>query len=127
MRRLDSLRDLSSSLLEDLLTSLELEGTHGLADVEMALSQGSAQLWLSEDGQGAAVTEVNTYPSGLMRARIWLSAGKLDSVLSMDEAFSDWARELGCEEIELLGRRGWARVLKEQGWEPHLLIVTKRL
>lgn len=127
MRRLISLTSLDHSLLQDLDTSLSLEGTHSLADVEMALQTGDAQLWLSDDGLGAAVTEVNTYPTGLKRAVIWLSAGRLESVVSMDSDFADLARSLGCHEVRLIGRPGWGRALRGSGWETDSIIATKRL
>lgn len=127
MQRLDSLLDLSLSLQVDLRDSLSLERTHTLADVEMALRTGDAQLWLSDDGLGAAVTEINNYPSGLKRAVIWLSAGRLESVVSMDEDFAALARELGCHEVRLYGRPGWGRALRDSGWETDSIIATKRL
>jgi len=125
--RLDSVLDLSTSLQADLQKSLERERTHTLADVEMALRTGDAQLWLSDDGLGAAVTEINNYPSGLKRAVIWLSAGRLESVVSMDEDFAALARELGCDEVRLYGRPGWGRVLRDGGWATDSIIATKRL
>ena len=127
MQRLFSLTFLDPSLLRDIDSSLKREGTHTLADVEMALQSGDAQLWLSDDGLGAAVTEINTYPSGLKRAVIWLSAGRLESVVSMDEGFAELARNLGCSEVRLYGRPGWGKALRENGWATDSIIATKRL
>lgn len=127
MNRYVSLLNLSAPLLAGIEESLAREGTHGLTDVEMALRAGDAQLWVSDDGLGAAVTEINNYPSGAKRARIWLSAGRLESIISMDADFADLARELGCDSVELLGRQGWARALKEHGWTPHSITMMKRL
>lgn len=93
----------------------------------MALRTGDAQLWQSDDGLGAAVTEINNYPSGLKRAVIWLSAGRLESVVSMDEDFAHLAKELGCHEVRLYGRPGWGRALRDDGWETDSIIATKRL
>lgn len=127
MQRLFSLTFLDPSLLRDIDSSLKREGTHTMADVEMALQSGDAQLWLSDDGLGAAVTEINTYPSGLKRAVIWLSAGRLESVVSMDEGFAELARNLGCSEVRLYGRPGWGKALRENGWATDSIIATKRL
>ena len=127
MLRLFSTDSLDPSLHRSLLKSIDREGTHSLADVEMALQVGDAQLWQSDDGLGAAVTEINTYPSGLKRAVIWLSAGRLESVVSMDEDFADLARKLGCHEVRLYGRPGWGRALRDDGWVTDSIIATKRL
>ena len=127
MQRISSLNDLRIKLVLDLKLSLDREGTHTLTTVEMALKTGDAQLWLSDDGLGAAVTEINTYPSGLKRAIIWLSAGRLESVLSMDDDFAALAKAEGCDEVVLYGRPGWKRALRDNGWVTDSIIATRDL
>jgi hypothetical protein len=74
-----------------------------IVEVENALENGSAHLWLA-DGS-AAITQV------VKVMELPLAAGRLDELKSMLAEAEDEARELGCERIICTGRRGWARAL----------------
>lgn len=83
-------------------------GTHGRNDVRCEIEAGSMQLWPGE--RAAMVTEIVAYPR-LKACRVFLAGGALDELRTMETAITAWARELGCDRIELLGRPGWERAL----------------
>lgn len=79
-----------------------------------ALLNREMQLWLAP--QGAMVTQVVTYPTGLKVMLLLLVGGVMKSWLHLLPQVEDWAREQGCEMSELpRGRKGWARILKGYG------------
>jgi hypothetical protein len=89
----------------------------------------SAQLWAVFDESrpvAAAVTEI--LDKDLRRdCNIWLCAGSYsdearDSLLREVE---DWARRIGCERIQLVGRRGWEKKLP--AYRRTRVILEKRL
>jgi hypothetical protein len=83
--------------------------------------EGRSQLWLVWEPErkvelGACVTEVIDYPDRRV-ARIVLGAGRLvNHWHALLGKLESWAREEGCVSIEVVGRRGWGRVLPE-GYE----------
>lgn len=100
-------------------------GTHGLDDVAAMVGRGEAQFW-SAPGS-AMVTMVEDDPHE-RRLLIWLAGGELreliGQVLPRVEAF---ARENGCRRLMVIGRAGWERALKPQGYAPVARLIAKDL
>lgn len=88
-----------------------------------------AQLWcIFDDGRpiGAAVTEI--IDKDLRRdCNIWLCAGSYSDQArdSLLREIEDWARKVGCERVQLVGRRGWEKKLP--GYRRTRVILEKRL
>ena len=86
-------------------------GSHTLQDVMLAVSEGKAQFFPLE--RSAIVTEIVDYPQKAM-CRIWLAGGDdLDELMQAEVAISEWAKTQGCDGMEIIGRRGWSRKLKD--------------
>lgn len=83
------------------------------------LRAGQAQLWLGE--RSAMVTDVTASPKG-RALHVWLAGGALDELLSMIPGVFAWARTMGCCEVTIEGRSGWARVLKPYGFAGDVLL-----
>lgn len=108
-----------------LAAALALDGAgHTIYDVIDAIIDGTVQLWVGE--RSAMVTHIRDYPSG-RGCVIWLAGGDLDEILAADQIIADYAREKGCVQVELHGRRGWERSLKPLGYEYQHAMVLKRL
>ena len=76
---------------------------------------------------GAAVFRIARYPRKRM-LRIWLAGGDMGSSIdSILEAAEYHAAEHECDGIEVLGRRGWERVLKPYGYEHKRVMLIKEL
>jgi hypothetical protein len=88
------------------------------------VQSGRAQFWRS--ASSAALTEIKIYPSGAMDLHGLVAAGDVaevrDILVPQAEA---WARAMGCIGFVIESRPGWAKLLKNKGFEPHQLAVRK--
>ena len=110
--------------LPELEEALEHAGdTHTPQDVAEMVLRGDAQLWV--EGDGLIITEVEEYPNGPV-LNIWLAAGDMDDVLSLLPQVYGFGRWRECKTVTTLGRKGWKRVLAEDGWEDTELVYLER-
>lgn len=86
-------------------------GLHRMEDVHAAIERGDAQLWPMPTG--TLVTEIREYPSGGRIVNFWLAGGTLGTLVGAEPIIADWAREQGCHAAQIIGRKGWARVLPQ--------------
>jgi hypothetical protein len=96
-----------------LLPAIEWAGEKREADVIADLATGMAQLWIGEDEQVrcGVVTCLSRTARGLV-CEIWLMGGRgRRDWLHFISVIEDAARQRGCLSIELIGRKGWARLL----------------
>lgn len=86
------------------------------------------QMWLVVNGSVRAVylTEVYDHPAG-KTVGLPIVGGDLEAGLPHLETILEWARENGCVRAAGVGRRGWARALKQLGWRERATIVDMRL
>jgi hypothetical protein len=86
------------------------------------VSQGLMSAWIVSDEEynimAVLITELVTYPLRSM-VRIVLCGGeKLDKWLdTFLNKMDEYARNLGASGIEVVGRKGWERMLKNYGYE----------
>ncbi len=97
-------------------------GTHSIDDVYQACTVGEAQLHPLE--KSCIITEVVDYPS-LTVCRIWLAGGELDELVEAEKFIAVWAKAQGCDAMEINGRKGWQRQLKD--YTATSVILTKDL
>jgi hypothetical protein len=105
-----------------------LDGSYSSYDILEYIKQNRMQLWISwNDGiEASFVTEVCDYPQ--MRVLRWVLAGGsnmeswLDLVTSKVE---DWAKRNNCQRLEIVGRKGWTKVLRD--YEPQAVYFVKEL
>lgn len=99
--------------------ALDYQDTHSLIDVYNSLQSGSAQLWCGD--HSVIVTELVDYPRK-RACRIWLAAGnRAELINKMLPDIETWAAAERCKSIEIVGRRGWARILTEYH-QPHTIL-----
>lgn len=117
-------------LLEPHLRRVEREtATVSVAALKALALNCEAQVWGVQDGRGnvtgACVTRV--YESAGSRfCTIFVAAGHLMPVLPDGIlVIEDWARGLGCRAIEIIGRKGWERVLP--GYAQRAVVLEKTL
>lgn len=99
-------------------------GTHTITDVVEAVAEGRMQFWPAP--RGCAVTEIVKYPSKKV-LHIFLAGGELDQIVDMDSSAAEFARMNGCTAMTIAGRKGWARVLKDKGYEVAHTVLAKEL
>lgn len=98
----------------------------GLAD---GINNHRWQVWLFEDWSAIFLTTIYQQQNGELMCSINMAAGEkvienVDVVLS---AIEPYARLHGCYGIEVVGRRGWERVVKPRGYEHYYIAQIKVL
>lgn len=111
--------------------SKSIEMSHGAFDADdvyKMIENRDAQLWGIHEGElkAVAVTMIMNYPKQ-KRLRLFLLGG--DDMSQWEQLVSDtfdaYALEQGCAGVELLGRRGWARNLKQFGYDEYEVTMIK--
>ncbi len=96
--------------------------SHTLQDVWQAITNKQAAFFPLE--KSAIVVEIVDYPQRAT-CRIWLAGGDMEELIEAEKNVCDWAKELGCDSMEIIGRKGWERQLKD--YKPTATILVKDL
>lgn len=101
------------------------DGSHQTIDsIEADIAEGRA---LPVYGQGCCfIVEIHQYP-GVRSCQVTWGAGELKPILAAMPHLHDWARGRGCTEMLIEGRAGWARALRDLGYETWSVTVRKAL
>jgi|TARA_R110000822_G_scaffold1584_1_gene7342 spore cortex formation protein SpoVR/YcgB (stage V sporulation) len=106
-------------------------GRDSMSSVWKSLLADQSQLWMAfedEDNKpkGALVTRIEQYPLKKMINYLYIGGDDLkewhQDMLAIVEKF---AREKDCQGMELVGRKGWDRFLKECGWKAKHIICER--
>ena len=97
-------------------------GTHSMEDVFGAVALGDAQLHPLE--KSCIITAIVDYPQRSV-CRIWLAGGELNELIEAEKSIAIWAKSLGCDAMEINGRMGWKRQLKD--YTASSVVLTKEL
>lgn len=107
-----------------LIPAVEVAGELAVDDLYPALKDGSKLLWISFDDSlglyGAAVTSIVQHPLKKVLLLEYLGAVPNTMKLCFEEVrdiFTKWAKHHECDSIEVYGRKGWERVLKDSGYK----------
>lgn len=106
------------------------DGRYALEDVLAALLARDMQLWIAIDTrsmaiEAACVTEIVAYPREKRCGLVFCAGRRSERWLRHLDEIGDWAREQGCEALELQGRPGWERLLRD--WRKTHVLLRKRL
>lgn len=109
-------------------------GERILTNVIEDLIAGSKQIWLGTVGTefvATVVTQVIDYPSGKRTCEICYLGGEKGSgvmaALGEVKEIEDWAVANKCDDMQIFGRRGWLKALKEHGYSDRYTILGKSL
>jgi len=94
--------------------------SHTFEQVIEIVKRGDAQLWAFEDS--AIVTEIINYPQR-RTLRFWLAGGDLETLLEVEPKIRKWSILYNCKAVEIIGRKGWGKVLKD--YEPTATVFIK--
>lgn len=121
------LGDLEPVVRQMLAPSVERDPCESLDDVIADIENGQAIAWLISDGavvRGVVVTQV-LEGSKAKQCFVRHCAGEgIRDWLHFLDTIETWARSIGCETIELIGREGWQRLL---GWSRQAVLLRKVL
>jgi hypothetical protein len=97
-------------------------------DVLDQARNAECQLWGYWDGsfRGLLATQIRTSRKG-SSLLIWICVGvdALELVSGVMQTLEAWAREMGCTKVQIVGRKGWERVLT--GFESKSVVLEKTL
>lgn len=94
------------------------------------LCEGRMQIWAAiEDNKIIAVmiTEIHTFDRMKVCLLVACVGTGMSDWIAAIKTVEDWARAVGCKEIEPVARQGWARALKPHGYELTHVMLTKEL
>lgn len=84
-----------------------------------------AQLWPGTTA--AIVTTIEEYPDGSKAVLGWLAGGEFEEVKRLQGEIRPWAKRMGCARVRVVGRKGWIRGLKEDGYREVATIMESEL
>lgn len=116
--------------IEGLLNRIVDESV-GLTDIYKLIASGEWVLWLcmvpeSREITTVVVTTFIQYPQVKNLRIIFLSGDDEDWAHGIG-VFEDFARNNLCHAIEILGRKGWERTLRDSGYEFQNITLRKRI
>ena len=105
-------------------------GEYSTSDIKSACISKNMQLWVKIDKevQGAFVTKISKYPQKNILCVLLLS-GK-EFMTWRDEAdalLNAFGKENNCEYVELFGRKGWGKVLKDINYKEQTRLFAKEI
>jgi hypothetical protein len=104
-------------------------GRHTTQSIYQTLLGGTRQLWLvhHEDKiEACFVTEIVIYPL-TKRCHIVIGTGRgRGNWQHLANMLEGWAKEQGCDGMESIARKGWARVFGRWGWSMTHVFLEKQ-
>ena len=112
-----------------------LDRGHGevsIDDIFFHVLQGIKQLWIVSDDKykpmAAAITEINNYPQKRVMRILMLAGSGLDIWCEeLENKFVEFAHKWQAKSIEVIGRKGWERQLKQYGYNQWYSYLGKDL
>ena len=99
------------------------QGEYEAGDILAFLLSRDMQLWVSDDLEAAAVTQIIVYPRRKVCSVLLVGGCGLHQWKNT-KVIETWAAAQGCELMRAHGRRGWHRAV---GWQEVYTVAEKRL
>jgi hypothetical protein len=97
--------------------------TIGWLDAE--IWSGRARAWCTDEA--AIVATLKIYPAGGREVHGVIAAGELNAIRRLIPHAEIWGREQGAIVAGIESRAGWARALRDDGYELHQTTLRKEL
>jgi hypothetical protein len=116
---------------EYLITALKHGlGEYSTGDIKKSCKSKDMQLWvkLSKEVEGAFITKISEYPQKNILC-VLLLGGKNFSRWrdEADVLLNAFGKENKCEYVELFGRKGWGKVLKDLDYKEQTRLFAKEI
>lgn len=117
----DSVKDLITKTNDDVLNDNDIKGY---------LLKGDYTLWVAIDEEtrkviAAMTTEFAYYPRDKVCRVVTLAGERMKEWIGNLDMVEDWAKEQGCNYLDMYGRRGWTKVLSD--WKEDSVLLRKKL
>ena len=105
-------------------------GEYSTSDIKSACKSKNMQLWvkIGKDVEGAFVTKISKYPQKNILC-VLLLGGK-EFMRWRDEAdalLNAFGKQNNCEYVELFGRKGWGKMLKDIDYKEVTRLFAKEI
>ena len=107
-------------------------GRDQIENIYHQIMSGQLNLWIAFDEDmgihGCAVTQINTYDTGLnLLMIVHLGGEKMDEwVHGGLDTLEKFAAAAGCQGVEAFGRPGFWHWIKDEDWEKQAVVYQKR-
>ena len=120
------------SLVEEyLITALEYGlGEYSIGDIKKSCKSKDMQLWvkMGREVKGAFVTKIAKYPQKNLLCVILLGGDEFQEWRDeADALLNAFGKEHNCEYVELFGRKGWGRALKDIDYKEITRLFAKEI
>ena len=116
---------------KDVLSALRYSnGERNFKDVMNELMSGEKQIWVhtTDDKFNATVsTEVIDFPGKRTCMISYLGGDHILDCLDDIGTIELWAKENGCKDIQVIGRKGWCKALKKFMYNERYTVIGKEL
>ena len=120
-----------SLVQEYLITALEYGlGEYSIGDIKKSCKSKDMQLWvkMGREVKGAFVTKIAKYPQKNLLCVILLGGDEFQEWRDeADALLNAFGKEHNCEYIELFGRKGWGRALKDIDYKEITRLFAKEI
>ncbi len=119
-------------LVEEYLnTALEYSlGEYSITDIKNACISKNMQLWvkIGKKAKGAFVTKIAKYPQKNLLIVILLGGDEFQEWRDeADALLNAFGKQHNCEYVELFGRKGWGKILKDINYEEVTRLFAKEI
>ena len=119
-------------LVEEYLnTALEYSlGEYSIDDIKNACISKNMQLWVKvgKQAKGAFVTKIAKYPQKNLLIVILLGGDEFQEWRDeADALLNAFGKQNNCEYVELFGRKGWGKILKDINYEEQTRLFAKEI
>ena len=119
-------------LVEEYLnTALEYSlGEYSITDIKNACISKDMQLWvkLGKETKGAFVTKIARYPQKNLLVVILLGGNEFEEWRDeADALLNAFGKQHNCEYVELFGRKGWGKMLKDIDYKEVTRLFAKEI
>ena len=105
-----------------------LDGTYDIIDVEQGLQDNRFQLFISWNNgiESAVITEIAEYPKAKVLRYVLAGGTNLENWLEeIQEVIEKFAKKNHCTQLEVAGREGWLKKLKD--FKEKAILLSKDL
>ena len=98
---------------------------YDIGHVDRLVWCGRARLFANQ--RAALLAEIKSYPTGASDVHVLVGAGDLDALIALEPQLAAWGRAHDCLGVLIESREGWAKVMKQHGYEAWQVSIRKEL
>ena len=105
-------------------------GEYSITDIKSACKSKNMQLWvkIGTEVEGAFVTKISKYPQKNILCVLLLGGKNFSRWRGEADVLLDaFGKENKCEYVELFGRKGWGKVLKDLNYKEQTRLFAKEI